>query len=265
MLFLFVTYPLTSQKIFQILPIGCHNICTIEDNGKCLHQISYMRADYSVKCLSTNTVTLTVAYIAIAIPVGLPVVLFCLLYHYARQATSEVEQDGYFRFESDNSGMEESEMKFALKFLFENYDSSNQFWESLELIRKLILTAGVSMFVGHYKIGINITIIVAFFFVILHAYRHPMKNKFENNLQLLSLSIIPINLCLAAFLKTAINADDVQNKQDNLVIGYILVSLNLLVFLLVCIRLLPKILTIIWGLLKQLYSYCKRKMSFIIP
>ena len=152
-------------------------------------------------------------------------------------------------------------MKFALKFLFENYNSSNRFWEALELIRKLVMTAGVSLFVGHYKIGINVTIMVAFIFAILHAYRHPIKNKFENTLQLLSLSILPVNLCLAAVLQSSVYSPYIQQKMDDLIIGYTLISLNLLVFVLVCMRLLPKFLAVLWKFLKALCSFCRCKMS----
>eukprot|EP00794_Sanderia_malayensis_P009160 gene9160-10133_t len=232
-LFLFVTYPVTSQRIIQILPISCKHICVSMAKGRCLHYLSYLKSDYSVKCLSlsggdeSNPMALIVAIVAMVIPFGFPLILLCLLRKYlARDSTPTEEQ---------------SALQGALRFLHENYDKDNKYWEPLEMLRKLIMTAGVTFFAGYYKIGIGSIIILAGFFAILHAYRKPIEDGFENKLQLLSLSVIPINLCLATILKSSSIAGQgdgrLHPEEDNAAIGYVMVVLNISVFVLVLIRL----------------------------
>eukprot|EP00794_Sanderia_malayensis_P020582 gene20582-22608_t len=301
-LFLFVTYPLTSQRIIQVLPINCHDICTSMKDGKCTHHLFYMRADYSMECLSlsNNSHTLVAAYIFVIIPLGLPLLLFCLLLKYVpskvnkNEMENEVVDTDYFveadnvtlnsimrrrrtgrrRRSSDNSSNDggsrerrsdlydtsneddESTLQFALKFLYENYDSSNRYWEALEMLRKLIMTAGVTLFIGYYKTGISVTIIVAGFFAVLHAFRRPVRDGLENMLQLLSLSIIPINLCIGAILKSCNGKRFEPHNNDNAIIGYILIALNLFVLVFVIVRL-------VYGIVKASSTICNAFLQWL--
>eukprot|EP00794_Sanderia_malayensis_P000626 gene626-1291_t len=266
-LFLFVTYPLTSQKIIQVLPISCHNICTIMKDGECLHHLFYMKADYSVKCLSLSDhshLTLVIAYFSIIIPLGFPLLLFCLLHKYIREGSKQecnTEEEIELLIMSSNGRNcknEESTLQFALKFLYENYDSSNRYWEPLEMIRKLIMTAGVTLFIGYYKTGIGVTIIIAGFFAILHSFRRPVKDRFENIIQLLSLCIIPVNLCIGAILSSN-NSDNSSPAKNNAVIGYILVALNLVIVVVVVARLFSIIVKTagsIYNAVSQCFKRC---------
>lgn len=239
MLFLFVTYPLTSQKVVQILPISCHNICTVMEQGVCLHQLSYLRADYSVKCLTTSDLTLLFAYTATIIPLGLPIVILVLLMKYAPKGTGIVNELQEDLLNAPYPGGKENSLQFAIKFLYENYNVENRYWEALEMLRKIIMTAGVTLFIGYYKMGIGITIAVTGGFAVAHAYRRPMQNKFENMVQLCSLSIIPINLCLGVVLKwNPSNGEGEMDGDENWKLGIFLVSLNAVVFLLIACRIL---------------------------
>ena len=82
-LFCFVTYPVLSRSIVQVLPISCHKLCITKTGGKCEEEISYLRSDYSVKCLDTSMehkTTLYTAYGALILPFGLPVALLVVLW-----------------------------------------------------------------------------------------------------------------------------------------------------------------------------------------
>ena len=118
------------------------------------------------------------------------------------------------------------------------------------MIRKLIMTIGIVLFLQHTKIGLGGIIVVAMVFTILHAAKNPIKNKFEGFLQLLSLSIIPINLAIGAVLHSkAIGDNDIiEEHQDSWALGLFLVALNSLLIALVILRLLLAILRKVYPL-----------------
>ena len=135
-------------------------------------------------------------------------------------------------------------VKAAFKFAYENYKPSCWYWEVIEMIRKLIMTIGIVLFLQHTKIGLGGIIVVAMVFTMLNAAKNPIKNKFEGFLQLLSLSIIPINLAIGAVLHSkAIGDDDIiEEHQDSWALGLFLVVLNSLLIVLVIFRLLRAIM-----------------------
>ena len=82
-LFFFVTYPLLSRIIVQVLPISCHKLCISKTGGLCDEDVSYLRSDYSVKCLDTSMehkTTLYTAYGALVLPFGFPILLLVVLW-----------------------------------------------------------------------------------------------------------------------------------------------------------------------------------------
>ena len=82
-LFFFVTYPVLSRSIVQVLPISCHKLCITKTGGQCEEEISYLRSDYSVKCLDSSMedkTTLYIAYGALILPFGLPIALLVVLW-----------------------------------------------------------------------------------------------------------------------------------------------------------------------------------------
>ena len=112
------------------------------------------------------------------------------------------------------------------------------------MIRKLIMTIGLVLFLQHTKIGLGGITVVAMVFTILHAAKNPIKNKFEGFLQLLSLSIIPINLAIGAVLHSKAVGDDeiIEEQQDSWALGLFLVGLNSLLIVLVSLRFLRAIM-----------------------
>lgn len=257
-LFLFTTYPITSRRIVQILPISCHSFCVNSQKNRCLQQWSYLRSDYSVECLSMshgNKVTLIIAYVSLLIPLGLPFCLLFLLWRYSpktKEDTAPVQEmqlpgNGFMQDEDivdveyinasllDSTKHNRSVATEALKFVYENYTQSSWYWETIEMIRKLIMTVGIALFLQHTKIGLGGIITIAMTFTILQALKNPIKDKFENFLQLLSVSIIPINLSIGAVLQAneIADADLIEKGKDTLALGLLLVFINSLLIVLV--------------------------------
>ena len=134
---------------------------------------------------------------------------------------------------SDTEGVAQS----ALRFAYENYEASCWYWEVLEMVRKLLLTVGIVFFLEHTKVGLGGIIVIAMVFTVLHAANKPIKDKFENFAQLLSLSIIPVNLAIGAVLQSHEIGDKgiIEESKDSWALGVLLVVLNSLVaFLIVC-------------------------------
>ena len=190
----------------QILPISCHNFCINNENSRCLQQWSYLRSDYSVKCLSIshgNKVTLITAYISLLIPLGLPFCMLFLLWWYSPKTKEDTVPIQEMQLQGNNlmqvddiadveyisvglldsAKQERTAATEALKFVYENYTQSSWYWETIEMIRKLIMTFGTVLFLQHTKIGLGGIITIAMPFTMLQAMKNPIKDRFENFLQ----------------------------------------------------------------------------------
>ena len=130
--------------------------------------------------------------------------------------------------QDSNSAVTNKTTHLAFKFLYENYKSSCWYWEVIEMIRKLLLTAVLPVLASESKIALAVTIILSSLFAILHAYLKPIKDGFENFLQLISLSVIPVNLCIGYMLETMANENVVTTLQakERLGISVLLLVLN---------------------------------------
>ena len=245
-LFLFATYPITSARIVKVLPISCHTFCAFMQNGNCLHKLSYVRSDYSIKCLTMsgeNKWTLIAACIALVLPLGLPFLLLCLLWHYAPNNWKErtenqelVQHENILNIEEDTEyisaqileSARPAAMTEALRFSFENYTKSCWYWEAVEMIRKLLMTLGIVMFLEHTKIGLVSIIIIGLAFCFLHGQMKPIKDKYEHYFQCLSLFIAPLNLAIGAiWMSPQIRDEDIiEDRRDSFYLGILLVALN---------------------------------------
>ena len=131
-------------------------------------------------------------------------------------------------------------MKVALKFTYENYHSRCWYWEVVEMTRKLLMTTGIVLFVGHTKIGLSCTIIAAMVFPILHASVKPFKSDFESGAQFLSLILVPLNLAFGALLQSQDNARPsfINKKRDSFFLGWFLVAMNLFMICILIVRII---------------------------
>ena len=254
-LFLFATFPSTSRNIFQILPVACHKLC-LTASGHCF---SYLRADYSIKCLSSSTETyriLYLAYVSLIIPFGFVVFLLlslacithCKQDHRSYEMSngdlcaSDVQHENLnielIRCDLINQDIHESTLQFALKFCYENYRPSCWYWEITEMLRKLFFTSILPLLTPFSNIFLGFSIIFAGFFALLHAYKKPIQDSFEHWLQMISLSVIPANLCIAYILHTIatqrFSIFDV--KEEKLGISVILILLNSALVIIVILR-----------------------------
>ena len=119
------------------------------------------------------------------------------------------------------------------------------------MYRKLLLTSVLPMFASQSRVVLGIAIALSSFFTVLHAYIKPIKDSFGHCLQLISLSLIPANLCIGFILETIANdSSGVFGKgSEQLSTGVLLVVLNSL--LIIC-------------LLARLVKFQIRKWSIII-
>lgn len=103
------------------------------------------------------------------------------------------------------------------------------------MVRKLVMTVGIVLFLQHTKVGLGGIITIAMSFTVIQAMKNPIKDRFENFLQLLSVTIIPINLSIGAVLqaKEIGDADIIDDRKDSLALGLLLVCLNSLLVIMV--------------------------------
>ena len=269
-LYFFATYTFISTKIFHVLPGSCHTLCTIKNNGHCISKMSYLRNDYSVECPHTNgdcSFNVTYAYVSLFLPIGLPCLLLCLLWRFAPKENAESQLQGdlnfqcldspeseeqcYVEWQGYNASLsncevvnskENSVAAFALKMTYGNYKTSCWYWEFIEMIRKLVMVIASSFLLHNVKIGLYSNILLSIVFVVLHVRKWPMKDSFDNYLQLLALVSVTVNLCYSVTKASNIgDADIIDNDKDIFGLGLILVCLNSLVVILIVGRFVKEV------------------------
>ena len=267
-LFVFITYPLMSARVTYILPASCDVICSVVDDEVCKHSINFLRSDYSLNCptMSTHKYTLVTAYSVFIILCGLPLALWIALRDSLRkygdhvgarrnrQYVENLREDGVEEVHLNDVNEETNcidpliidelsvdtppVLKCALRFTYENYKAKFWYWEVIEMARKLIMTTGAALFLYHTKIGLSTMIIVGIAFAILHAIKKPMKDNFENMVQMLSLWIIPINLSAGAVIQSSISGrkGSKGNDPESWKVGMFLIVINSLLIILIAGR-----------------------------
>ena len=269
-LFFFATYPFISTKIFNVLPGSCHTLCTVTENGHCLNKMAYLRNDYSVECphaTSDGSFNVSYAYVSLLLPIGLPCILLYLLWRFAPKLTAESqtqkdlsgrcediqenEEQCYVEWEGFNSSSDNCEVlnpeetsvaSFALKMTYGNYKTSCWYWEFIEMIRKLVMVIASSFLLQNVKIGLYSNILLSIVFVVLHARKWPMKDSFENYMQLLALVSVTVNLCYSVTKARNIgDSDVVDNERDAFGLGIMLVCLNSVVVILIAGRFVKEV------------------------
>ena len=258
-IFLFSIYPIISKRILQLLPFSCDKICY--DNAS-KHCPSFIKIDYSLKCLASSAKTwlLYVVYTCILIPIGFPMfLLFSLLLLFRVRKHKEfytmMNADEYkesrddqqallqeveeIRYTTNHAVDSNGTTRFALKFLYENYKAFYWYWEVIEMYRKLLLTSVLPVITSQSRIFLGLAIVLSSFFTVLHAYTKPIKDSFENYLQLISLSVIPANLCIGYILETMVNQGGgvTARTEDKFGISVLLLVLNSLLIFVLLVRL----------------------------
>ena len=291
MIFFFSSYPITSKRIIQLLPFSCHNICFDSTSKHCL---SFIKTDYSLKCLPSNEGhwLLYVVYVFMIIPFGFPVLLLLRLYLIFRVPKHQKQNviDRYVAINADVNDLGENDAHIywldenenrqaredvisntsthlSFRFLYENYKPSCWYWEVIEMYRKLFLTAVLPILASESKILLAVTIILSSLFAVLHAYAKPIKNNFENYLQLVSLTVIPINLCIGYMLETMATENTVTTSQakEHLGIGMLLLILNSFLILVMLARLIEVQIKKMKLLLNEGQCSCRCCIACVLP
>lgn len=157
---------------------------------------------------------------------------------------------------------DESELISGMSFLYENYNEDAWYWELVEVVRKLVLTCGIILIGRESRAYVGLASICSGLFAIVYAFRKPIKDDFEDKLQLTSLLVIFLNLGIGVILKIPKESvpSDVDQHVDSLLVNILVVGANVLVILLV-VGMLPFILCA--GFCYRLSMKCK--IPFAIP
>ena len=87
-----------------------------------------------------------------------------------------------------------------IRFLIGSYKKKYFYWEIVELCRKVLQTVLVVLYGTQDPLTLAATIALSMAFIAIHAYCRPMKNPFEQWLQMISLVAIFLNLLTAVVL-----------------------------------------------------------------
>jgi hypothetical protein len=244
-LFLFVTYPATCEKVFQVLPAGCTEVC---DNQQTCNW--YLRSDYSVQCYtSVYNKYVILAYFALVIPIGFPVVTIILLWKYCKRSGMEISQDG--KAENDKSEwgknvtqkltndknlkINKHEISLGMRFVYENYSKDCWYWEVIELVRKVILTSVLVYSGENGRLFLGISAIFSGFYSVFFANSKPIPYIFDHWLHLGSLLATMANQLMAMLLKIPVNTIStlVAIEDDSIGVTVLLVFANIFVMVMI--------------------------------
>ena len=132
-----------------------------------------------------------------------------------------------------------------MSFLYENYKDDAWYWELVEVVRKLILTCGIILIGRESRAYVGLASICSGLFAIFYAFRKPIRDEFEDKLQLTSLLVIFLNLGIGVILKIPKESvpSDVDQYVDSLLVNILVVGANVLVIVLVVGMSIKKLLT----------------------
>ncbi|XP_044184238.1 uncharacterized protein LOC114974603 [Acropora millepora] len=242
-LVLFVTFPDISSRIIRLLPPACHQICQDVVMKNCSY---YLKADYSLRCFDkTYNAYLTAFYVGSVYPVLFPLFIAVVLYFL------------YYRLHIKNSARipqpKRHEVVEGLRFIYENYNERSWYWEIVETIRKLILTSGLSLIGTEGRTYIGMAAVASGFYAVAYAQAQPIVDKFEHQLQLVSLVATFFNLSVGVLLRIPSEMVDYSIEKDKGAIGItiVLVAANVMVIGLVLVRFLVSLFKNLYGALRN--------------
>ncbi|KAJ8049458.1 hypothetical protein HOLleu_02218 [Holothuria leucospilota] len=201
---LFVTYPPICTLIFQLYPLACEEFCLGSESSTCK---VLLRSDYDIECKDLKIYNILAYLATVGYVMAYPACLLFLLRQRSQMCLSKVSQGDH----SSANGEEGDELQPLLdnpvfetsnpgwvNFLCENYKPQYWYWEIIELARKATQTALITLLGWENKMTVLVTICISVLFLTLHARYMPMKNAFEQRLQMFSLVVILVNVLVAA-------------------------------------------------------------------
>ncbi|XP_071848106.1 uncharacterized protein [Apostichopus japonicus] len=234
----FVFYPPVCSIIFSMYPRACKTFSLDHDKQ---YNITRLRADFDIDCNGLGTYHISAYIFTVSYVIAFPVTLLYLLWKNCSLSPTSEEKDEHNLLESDdgsdgplllNVARRDRSPPSWLNFLCENYKRDFWFWEIVELTRKVTQTLLITLFGWEDRLTVLLTTCISVLYLILHARYRPMKSSYEQRLQMFSLTVIFINVIVAA--------NEVPDEHEDS-IEVILVVLNVIVLLIIVVELLVAI------------------------
>ncbi|PIK44904.1 hypothetical protein BSL78_18242 [Apostichopus japonicus] len=223
-----------SQSKWKIPCKLCNKGTYVKKDQDRKFNVTRLRSDFDVDCTGlqvyhVSAFILTVIYV-IAFPAALLYLLcknFCLPTRKKDSLIDDLPPDNTDD-PTDLSALTNSPTypspPIWLNFLSENYKREFWFWEIVELARKVTQTLLITLFGWEDRLTVILTTCISVLFLLLHARYRPMKSSYEQGLQMFSLTVIFINVIVAA--------NDFPDEHENSIIT-VLVVLNVIVLVII--------------------------------
>ena len=193
---IFLVYPFVSQTVFT--GFSCRRLADHE---------SWLSADLQISCDTLGHVLyMAVAILAVGIyPVGVPIwTLFLLVKN------------------RHDMKIENSPGRLRYAFLVADYKPEYYFWETLEMLRKVILTGLLIFFARGSVLQLVVGILITFCFLLGTARNMPYKSMTSNRFKLATESALMLTLIFAVLLKVDLSKEDI----DETTIGVVMLFNN---------------------------------------
>ena len=118
------------------------------------------------------------------------------------------------------------DVRNGLCFYHANYKDMFFFWESVEMLRKVLLSSVTVSIGGSSRTSICLLVMFSGIFSVLHAQFKPIKRTTEHILQLLALFAIFSNLIIGLSMRLSSEMDDSTSKQESLALTVIILACN---------------------------------------
>ncbi|XP_031563513.1 uncharacterized protein LOC116299030 [Actinia tenebrosa] len=141
----------------------------------------------------------------------------------------------------------------GMSFIFENYAENCWFWETIEMMRKLLLTSSLALIGAEGRMSLGVASILSGCYAILHAHFKPIPDKFEHVLQLTALLVTFANTCIGMMLKIDQGAllDADAKIMDSWIMTVLLVMANVMVTALVVVKYVMVVGKTIYSVIKN--------------
>ena len=118
------------------------------------------------------------------------------------------------------------DVRDGLCFYSSNYKDLFFFWESVEMLRKVLLTSVTVFIGGSSRTSVALLVMFSGLFAVLHAQFKPIKRTTEHYLQLLALFSIFANFIIGLSMRLPSEMDDNTSQQESVALTIILLMCN---------------------------------------
>ena len=195
----FLVYPFVTQSMFQ--GFSCHRLSETEQ---------YLEADYRIDCLSSGytDVFTPVGKVGIVLfPLGIPIVtLFLLL-----KNTKEISAGG--------------PMRERYLFLVNDYKPGFHFWDTLEMLRKAILTGLLIFFRKGSLLQLVVAITISIGFTSATAWFQPYQDVMPNCFKMGTEIALLFTLVFIVLLKIDLTNEDITTD----FVGQVMLAINVVI------------------------------------